>query len=94
MSESITFLPQPVITSNTTMSNVPAFKTANEFSMHIEQLASEKKVSHLDAVLMFCEEHYLEPSDIASKITKSLKAKIENDFRELNYLPKQAQLDV
>jgi hypothetical protein len=93
MSELTTLSPQLDITL-TNMSNVPAFKTANEFSMHIEQLAVDKRVSHLDAVLMFCEEHYLEPSDIASKITKSLKAKIENDFRELNYLPKQAQLDV
>lgn len=76
------------------MSNIPAFKTANEFSMHIEQIASDKRISHLDAVLAFCQEHYLEPSDIASKITKSLKAKIEEDFRELNYLPKKAQLDL
>lgn len=92
MSESITYLqPQSTIFE---MSNIPAFKTANEFSMHIEQLASEKKISCLDAVLLFCQEHYLEPQDVASKITKSLKAKIENDFRELNYLPKQAQLDV
>lgn len=62
--------------------------------MHIEQLAVDKRISHLDAVLLFCEQHLLEPSDIASKVTKSLKAKIEKDFRDLNYLPKQAQLDV
>jgi len=76
------------------MSNLPSFKTPNEFSMHIEQLAVEKRISRLDAVLLFCEQHMLEPSDIASKITKSLKSKIESDFRDLNYLPKQAQLDV
>jgi len=62
--------------------------------MHIENLAAEKRISHLDAVLLFCEEHFLEPDDIATKITKSLKGKIENDFRELNYLPRHAQLDV
>ena len=76
------------------MTNAPVFKTANEFSMHIESLASTKKMTHLEVVLMFCKEHYIDPDDIASKITKSLKSKIENDFRELNYLPKQAQLDV
>jgi hypothetical protein len=81
-------------TGFTAMSNVPAFKSANEFSMHIEQMAADKRLTHLEAVLLFCEQHLLEPSDIASKITKSLKAKIEHDFRELNYLPKQAQLDV
>lgn len=82
------------ITSNTMSNNIPAFKSANEFSMHIEQLATDKRMSHLDAVLLFCEQHMLEPADISSKITKSLKSKIENDFRQLNYLPKHAQLDM
>lgn len=76
------------------MHEVPAFKTANEFSLYIEKLAIEKRMTHLEAVLDFCAQHYLEPDEISSKINKSLKEKIENDFRELNYLPKQAQLDV
>jgi hypothetical protein len=70
------------------------FKTANEFSMHIEHLVREKKVTHMDAVLEYCKENYIEPEDITSLINKSLKDKIEMDFRELNYLPKQAQLDL
>ena len=70
------------------------FSTANEFSLYIEQVVREKKKSHMDAVLDYCKENYLEPDDIASLINKSLKDKIEMDFRELNYLPKQAQLDV
>jgi cell division ATPase FtsA len=48
----------------------------------------------MDAVLAYCKENYLEPDDVASLINKSLKDKIEMDFRQLNYLPKQAQLDV
>ena len=79
---------------NTTLKEKPMFKTANEFSLHIEQVVAEKKMSHMDAVLEYCKENYLEPSDVASLINKSLKDKIEMDFRELNYLPKQAQLDV
>jgi hypothetical protein len=51
-------------------------------------------MNHMDAVLKYCEENSLEPSDVSSLISKSLKDKIEMDFRELNYLPKQAQLDV
>jgi KaiC/GvpD/RAD55 family RecA-like ATPase len=70
------------------------FKTANEFSLHIEQIVKEKKVNYMDAVLEYCKENYIEPEDVASLINKSLKDKIEMDFRELNYLPKQAQLDV
>lgn len=70
------------------------FKTANDFSMHIEQIVRDKKMSYMDAVLEYCKENYLEPSDIASLINKPLKDKIEMNFRDLNYLPKQAKLDV
>jgi hypothetical protein len=70
------------------------FKTANDFSLHIEQIVSTSNISYMDAVLEYCKENYLEPEDVAKLINKSLKDKIEMDFRELNYLPKQAQLDV
>lgn len=70
------------------------FKTANEFSLHIESIVRDKKSTYMDAVLLYCKENFLEPEDVASLINKSLKDKIEMDFRELNYLPKQAQLDV
>jgi hypothetical protein len=52
------------------------------------------KMTYMEAVLHYCEENYLEPQDVASLINKSLKDKIEMNFRDLNYLPKQAQLDV
>lgn len=70
------------------------FKNSNEFSLHIEQLVRDKRVSYLDAVLEYCKENFLEPEDVASLINKSLKDKIEMDFREANMLPKQATLDV
>jgi len=70
------------------------FKTANEFSLHIEQMVRDSKMTYMDAVLEYCKENYLEPEDVAKLINKSLKDKIEMNFRELNYLPKQAQLDV
>lgn len=76
------------------MNDLPVFKTSNEFSLHIEKMAVELKLSHLDAILKYCADHMIEPGDIASKVNKSLKEKIENDFRELNYLPRQAKLDV
>lgn len=70
------------------------FRSTNEFSIHIEKMAIEKRISHMDAVLFYCQENFLEPEDVASLINKSLKDKIELDFREANMLPKQAQLDV
>lgn len=70
------------------------FKSANEFSLYIEQLVQEKKITHVDAVLEYCKENFLDPEDVTKFINKSLKDKIEMDFREANYLPKQAQLDI
>lgn len=70
------------------------FKSANEFSLYIEEIVREKKMSYMDAVLDYCKENYLEPDDVAKLINKSLKDKIEMEFREQNYLPKQAQLDI
>jgi hypothetical protein len=70
------------------------FKNSNEFSLHIEKMAIAYKISHMDAVLKYCEDNLLEPKDIASKVNKSLKEKIATNMRDLNYLPKQASLDV
>lgn len=70
------------------------FKSANEFSLYIEQVVRDKRMSYMDAVLAYCKENYLEPDDVSKLINQSLKDKIEMEFREMNYLPKQAQLDV
>ena len=76
------------------MLEAPVFKTTNEFSQYIERRAREKRMSHLDAILNFCKEHMVEPDEIASKVSKSLREKLEHDFRELNYLPKTASLNL
>lgn len=73
---------------------LPVFKSSNEFSLHIEKLASDNKITHLEAITSFCEQHMIEPDEIANKVSRSLKEKLEQDFRELNYLPKQAKLEL
>lgn len=79
---------------NTTSNEVLMFKNSNEFSLHIENVVASKRINYMDAVLEYCKENHIEPEDIAKLINRSLKDKIEMDFRELNYLPKQAQLDI
>ena len=83
--------PQPITTSINTLR---MFKTSNEFSLYIEQIVNEKRCTHMDAVLEYCKENFLEPEDIAKLVNKSLKEKIALNMQELNYLPKKAQLDV
>mgnify|MGYP000052669907 CR=1 FL=1 len=72
----------------------PIFKTSNEFSMFIESIVKEKNISHMDAVLKYCADNFLEPEDIAKLVNKSLKEKIALNMQDLNFLPKKAQLDV
>jgi KaiC/GvpD/RAD55 family RecA-like ATPase len=69
------------------------FRSANEFSLHIEQIVREKRITYMDAVLEYCKENFLEPDDVAKLINKSLKEKIAMDMQELNYLPKTAKLE-
>jgi hypothetical protein len=57
-------------------------------------MVRNSKMTYMDAVLEYCKENYLEPEDVSKLINRSLKDKIEMNFRDLNYLPKQAQLDV
>ena len=80
--------------SNVSMSESVMFKTPTEFSMFIEEYAVNNQITYLEAILDYCEQHMLEPSDVAGKVTKSLKGKLEQNYIDLNYLPKTAQLDV
>ena len=69
-----------------------ALNTSKTFSMEIERIALEKQFSLLDAVLDYCHRQDIEPDTVSNLISKGLKEKIEANARDLNFLPKQAQL--
>ena len=69
-------------------------QTPKKFSLEIEEIAKEKRISHMDAVLDYCQKNEIEPDTVGRLITKGLKEKIEANARELNYLEKQAQLPI
>ncbi len=62
--------------------------------MTIENIVKEKDITHMDAVLWYCEQEGLELEGINSLISKALKEKIEANARELNFLPRQAKLPI
>ena len=68
--------------------------TSKTFSINIENLAKEKNITHMEAVLDYCQRNNLEPDTVGRLISKSLKDKIEANARELNFLPRQAQLPI
>jgi len=69
-------------------------QTPKVFSLEIENIVKEKNITHMDAVLLYCYNNGIEPDKVSSLITKALKEKIENNARELNFLPKTAQLPI
>ena len=71
-----------------------SLNTPKNFTMEIENIVKDKKLTHMDAVLWYCRKEGIEPDKINSLISKGLKEKIEANARDLNFLPRQAQLPV
>ena len=66
-----------------------------EFSKIIEDLVEEKNdLSYMDAVVYYCEKNDIDTGTVSKLLTKNLKAKIEVEARELNYLPRRGKLPI
>ena len=68
--------------------------TPKQFALVIEKRASQKKISHMDAVLDYCNEKEIEPDQITHLINRTLKDKIKMNAQDLNFLPKTATLPI
>jgi hypothetical protein len=71
-----------------------SLNTPKTFTTKIETIAKEKRITHMDAVLHYCEKEGIEPESVGPLISKGLKEKIEANARDLNFLPRQAQLPI
>ena len=69
---------------------------SKEFSLTIENIVKEKKISHMDAVIWYCEQNGLDPSQVSSLISKSLKEKIQLEASKANLIkiPETGKLPV
>ena len=68
--------------------------TPKQFALVIEKRVSQKKISHMDAVLDYCNEKEIEPDQITHLINRNLKEKIKMNAQDLNFLPSTAKLPV
>ena len=66
--------------------------TPKQFALVIEKRASTKKISHMDAVLNYCEEKQIEPDQVTHLINRNLKEKIKSNAQDFHFLPKTATL--
>ena len=68
--------------------------TPKQFSVLIDEKVKQKSMSHMDAVLEYCEEKNLESDQINHLISRSLKEKIRVDAEAVNLMPKSSTLPV
>ena len=71
-----------------------ALTTPKIFASIIEEIVKEKEITHMEAVLWYCTDQEIESDSVKGLISKPLKEKIEANARDLNFLPRQAQLPI
>jgi hypothetical protein len=62
--------------------------TKEEFSKKVEKYVEEKNSSYMETVIMFLEEYSFDFSVAPKLLSQPLLEKLENEARELNFLPK------
>lgn len=70
------------------------FLTETSFQLQIEQCVIDKKITHLEAVLLFCEENDVEYESLKKIITSNLKDKIKLDAQEVGLMRKESKLPI
>ncbi len=71
-------------------------KTLKDFQREVEQLAFEKRIDFMEAVILYCEQTGMEVEAAGSLIKSSakMKARIQDEAEQLNYFPKTAKLPI
>ena len=69
--------------------------TPNKFALLMENIVKTKRISYIDAVVLYCTENSIDPSTTKSMINKTLKEKIAFEAQGLNMLKeKTAKLPI
>ena len=59
---------------------------SKEFSLKIESIVKEKRISYMEAIVWYCEQNDIDTGTISSLISKSLKEKIQVEATDLRML--------
>ena len=66
--------------------------TPKKFALIVDELVRTKHLTHMEAILYYCEQNVIEPDTINKWIDRALKEKLQADAEALNYLPKTSSL--
>lgn len=71
-------------------------KTLKDFQRAVDQLAFEKRIGFMDAVILYCETTGMEIEAAGSLIKTSakMKARIQDEAEVLNFFPKTTKLPI
>ncbi len=70
------------------------FLTKKSFSSMIESFVFQHRMTYMDSIVHLCEKNGLELEDIKKYLSPTIVEHLESEARQLNFLPKQNQLDV
>jgi hypothetical protein len=73
---------------------MPTREEKNEFSELILERADKLDTDCLDAMVTYCEEIGLEMEVAATLVNDVLKARLQDQFMEMNYLEKSSKLPI
>lgn len=78
------------------ISDMPDEFGSYNFLMEINKLCKDKSVTFMDAVVYYCEKNDVEIEAAAQYIRKNvvLKAKLQQEAEDLNFLEKTARLPI
>ena len=69
--------------------------TPSKFALLIEDYVKDKKMSYMEAVVLYCEENNIDPGSVKPLVNKHLKEKIAYEAQSLNMLKdKTAKLPI
>lgn len=73
---------------------INSIRSPSQFMQEIDKLVEEKKMDYIEAVLYYCEQNDIEIETAASLIKSSakMKAKVQLEAENQNYLPKSGKL--
>lgn len=71
-------------------------RSSSEILRGIEKLVIEKDLTYIDAAIHYAETHKMEVETVANiiKMSTVVKAQIQVEAENLNFLPKQAHLPI
>jgi hypothetical protein len=73
---------------------LPTSEEIMEFSVLIEQLSKDKRLTIMEAIVYYCEETKFEIEVAATLVSSSLKSKIREEAESVNMMKKLSRLPI